>query len=257
MPRHWYNRCCRRFVNISHSCQFCWPLGGPRGKSWFELVYRWARNVANSSHPSEHSQKFQSEAVWVLPCRFLQCSSVGAVQRRWKYRHYFRYALQHTQVDGSYETRLEVRWWTSKARPMRSFQARIFCACCFNLNFFSFRLQQSRYEKAMETTNVHDRRLHNAKTSVWKEIKALIHLIAGNDFCSDVCYQKNASQWINEVQEKSLIQSLRYLRDTSPRYLNDWLTINMTEIKISHRYVASKTNGRISCFFSFLPKDDR
>lgn len=42
-------------------------------------------------------------------------------------------------------------------------------------------------------------------------------MIGGNDFCSDICYQKNATQWINDVQEKSLIQALRYLRKYSPR----------------------------------------
>lgn len=47
--------------------------------------------------------------------------------------------------------------------------------------------------------------------------KLLTFMIGGNDFCSDICYQTNATEWINEIQEKSLIKSLRYLRDTSPR----------------------------------------
>ncbi|XP_055703995.1 phospholipase B1, membrane-associated-like isoform X1 [Phlebotomus papatasi] len=49
--------------------------------------------------------------------------------------------------------------------------------------------------------------------------KILTYMIGGNDFCSDVCYQTNATQWINEMQEKYLIESLRYLRDNLPRTL--------------------------------------
>lgn len=49
--------------------------------------------------------------------------------------------------------------------------------------------------------------------------KLLTFMIGGNDFCSDVCYQTNATQWINADQEKYLIQTLRYLKKTMPRTL--------------------------------------
>lgn len=49
--------------------------------------------------------------------------------------------------------------------------------------------------------------------------KLITFMIGGNDFCSDICYQTNATQWINESQEKYLIKTLRYLRDNSPRYV--------------------------------------
>ncbi|XP_037033340.1 phospholipase B1, membrane-associated-like [Bradysia coprophila] len=51
-------------------------------------------------------------------------------------------------------------------------------------------------------------------TSHWK---LLTFMIGGNDFCSDICYQTNATQWINESQEKYLIKTLRYLRQHMPR----------------------------------------
>lgn len=52
----------------------------------------------------------------------------------------------------------------------------------------------------------------------WKEHWKLVTLmIGGNDFCSDVCYQTNATQWINQDQERYLIKTLRYMRDTYPR----------------------------------------
>lgn len=47
--------------------------------------------------------------------------------------------------------------------------------------------------------------------------KLLTFMIGGNDFCSDVCYQTNATQWINRSQEKYLIKTLRYIRDNMPR----------------------------------------
>ncbi|XP_055535523.1 phospholipase B1, membrane-associated-like isoform X1 [Wyeomyia smithii] len=50
-----------------------------------------------------------------------------------------------------------------------------------------------------------------------KHWKLLTFMIGGNDFCSDVCYQTNATEWINEVQEKSLIKTLQYLRNNMPR----------------------------------------
>lgn len=47
--------------------------------------------------------------------------------------------------------------------------------------------------------------------------KILTFMIGGNDFCSDVCYQTNATNWLNESQEKNLIKTLVYLRDNMPR----------------------------------------
>lgn len=52
----------------------------------------------------------------------------------------------------------------------------------------------------------------------WKEHWKLVTLmIGGNDFCSDVCYQTNATQWINQDQERYLLKTLRYMRDNYPR----------------------------------------
>jgi hypothetical protein len=50
-----------------------------------------------------------------------------------------------------------------------------------------------------------------------KHWKLITFMIGGNDFCSDICYQRNATQWINDVQERSLIHALRYLKNNSPR----------------------------------------
>ncbi|XP_039428997.1 phospholipase B1, membrane-associated-like [Culex pipiens pallens] len=50
-----------------------------------------------------------------------------------------------------------------------------------------------------------------------KHWKLLTFMIGGNDFCSDVCYQTNATEWINQAQEKSLIKTLKYLRHNMPR----------------------------------------
>lgn len=43
-------------------------------------------------------------------------------------------------------------------------------------------------------------------------------MIGGNDFCSDICYQTNATQWLNDNQEANLIKTLRYMRNNMPRY---------------------------------------
>lgn len=51
-------------------------------------------------------------------------------------------------------------------------------------------------------------------TAHWK---LLTFMIGGNDFCSDICYQTNATQWMNESQEKYLIKTLRFIRDNMPR----------------------------------------
>lgn len=62
----------------------------------------------------------------------------------------------------------------------------------------------------------HRPRIHHRvnMTSHWK---LLTFMIGGNDFCSDICYQTNATQWMNESQEKYLIKTLRFLRDNMPR----------------------------------------
>lgn len=52
-------------------------------------------------------------------------------------------------------------------------------------------------------------------TAHWK---LLTFMIGGNDFCSDICYQTNATQWMNQSQEKYLIKTLRFIRDNMPRY---------------------------------------
>lgn len=50
--------------------------------------------------------------------------------------------------------------------------------------------------------------------------KLLTFMIGGNDFCSDICYQTNATQWINRSQEKYLIKTLKFIRDNMPRCLH-------------------------------------
>lgn len=47
--------------------------------------------------------------------------------------------------------------------------------------------------------------------------KLIVLMVGGNDFCSDICFQKNASVWLNDIQEKALIQTIRYLKDNMPR----------------------------------------
>lgn len=50
-----------------------------------------------------------------------------------------------------------------------------------------------------------------------RQWKLFTLMIGGNDFCSDICYLTNATQWMNAEQEKYLIIALKYLRDNSPR----------------------------------------
>jgi hypothetical protein len=47
--------------------------------------------------------------------------------------------------------------------------------------------------------------------------KLVVLMVGGNDFCSDICFQRNASNWLNDVQEKSLIQTIKYLKENMPR----------------------------------------
>lgn len=49
--------------------------------------------------------------------------------------------------------------------------------------------------------------------------KLMTFMIGGNDFCSDICYQTNATQWLNVDQEANLLKTLRYMRDNMPRYV--------------------------------------
>lgn len=56
--------------------------------------------------------------------------------------------------------------------------------------------------------------------------KLLTFMIGGNDFCSDICYQTNATQWINQSQEKYLIKTLRFIRDNMPRFVKHLIRKN-------------------------------
>ncbi|XP_037917626.1 phospholipase B1, membrane-associated-like [Hermetia illucens] len=59
----------------------------------------------------------------------------------------------------------------------------------------------------------------DARVDMQNHWKLLTLMIGGNDFCSDICYQTNATLWMNESQERNLIKTLRYLRDNMPRTL--------------------------------------
>lgn len=50
-------------------------------------------------------------------------------------------------------------------------------------------------------------------------------MIGGNDFCSDICYQTNATQWLNANQEANIIKTLRYMRNNMPRYCECFLCV--------------------------------
>lgn len=59
--------------------------------------------------------------------------------------------------------------------------------------------------------------IHFCRVDMQNHWKLLTLMIGGNDFCSDICYQTNATLWMNESQERNLIKTLRYLRDNMPR----------------------------------------
>jgi hypothetical protein len=70
-----------------------------------------------------------------------------------------------------------------------------------------------------------------------RQWKMLTFMIGGNDFCSDICYQANATQWINNEQEQNLIRSLRYLKDTSPRTIVNLVPSPLISLSFSMDYV--------------------
>jgi GDSL-like Lipase/Acylhydrolase len=62
-----------------------------------------------------------------------------------------------------------------------------------------------------------NRMLADSRVNMTGHWKVLTLMIGGNDFCSDICYQTNATSWINTSQEKNLIKTLKFLRDNMPR----------------------------------------
>lgn len=48
--------------------------------------------------------------------------------------------------------------------------------------------------------------------------KLITIMIGTNDFCQDICYQKDATLWMNREQEQNIIETLRIIRDKIPRY---------------------------------------
>lgn len=48
--------------------------------------------------------------------------------------------------------------------------------------------------------------------------KLLTIMIGGNDFCQDICHQKDAPLWTNREQEENIIKTLRIIRDNMPRW---------------------------------------
>ena len=71
-------------------------------------------------------------------------------------------------------------------------------------------------------------------------------MIGGNDFCSDVCYQTNATNWINQIQEKYLIKTLRYLRNSMPRTLVNLVPSPLVSLSFS----MDKAYLPLSCYLS-------
>ncbi|XP_055628355.1 phospholipase B1, membrane-associated-like isoform X1 [Toxorhynchites rutilus septentrionalis] len=77
--------------------------------------------------------------------------------------------------------------------------------------------------------------------------KLLTFMIGGNDFCSDVCYQTNATEWINEVQEKYLIKTLLYLRNNMPRTIVNLVPSPLISLSFS---MDKAQQLPLSCYFS-------
>ncbi|KAG5673730.1 hypothetical protein PVAND_003750 [Polypedilum vanderplanki] len=90
------------------------------------------------------------------------------------------------------------------------------------------------------------RMMKDPRVDMKKHWKLLTLMIGGNDFCSDVCHQKNATQWLNEVQRKYLVQTLRYLRDASPRTLVNLVPSPLVNLLFSVDRVAIP----LSCYLS-------
>lgn len=50
-----------------------------------------------------------------------------------------------------------------------------------------------------------------------KHWKVVTIMIGANNFCSDICLQKDAPLWMLENIEASIIKTLRILRENMPR----------------------------------------
>ncbi|XP_059607889.1 phospholipase B1, membrane-associated-like [Phlebotomus argentipes] len=93
--------------------------------------------------------------------------------------------------------------------------------------------------------------------------KILTYMIGGNDFCSDVCYQTNATLWMNEMQEKYLIESLRYLRDNMPRTIVNLVPSPLLSLSFSMDHVQTPFSCSLtrpiecSCLFGPRYSKDR
>lgn len=77
--------------------------------------------------------------------------------------------------------------------------------------------------------------------------KLLTFMIGGNDFCSDVCYQTNATQWLNDDQEKNLIIALKYLKENMPRTIVNLVPSPLINLSFSMDNVTSLPVG---CYIS-------
>lgn len=146
LNRYRHYRRCWWFINVSNSCKFRSALGGVGGKSWVELVHRWAGELANPLDPPKHPQGIQSQTLWLLAIRCLQCSSISAIQHRRKHCNHLRHALQLTQINESHEARLEVKWRVNKTWPRWSFYARYLFAHAHNLIFVLFARSESTWK---------------------------------------------------------------------------------------------------------------
>ncbi|XP_052873447.1 phospholipase B1, membrane-associated-like [Anopheles cruzii] len=80
----------------------------------------------------------------------------------------------------------------------------------------------------------------------WKKHwKLLTLMIGGNDFCSDVCYQTNATEWINRDQEKYLLTTLHYLKKAMPRTLVNLVPSPLINLSFS----MDKVQAPLTCQF--------
>ncbi|ETN57773.1 phospholipase b [Anopheles darlingi] len=80
----------------------------------------------------------------------------------------------------------------------------------------------------------------------WKNHwKLLTIMIGGNDFCSDVCFQTNATEWINRDQEKYLLTTLHYLKKTMPRTLVNLVPSPLINLSFS----IDKVQAPLTCQF--------
>uniref|UniRef100_A0A182XC46 SGNH hydrolase-type esterase domain-containing protein n=1 Tax=Anopheles quadriannulatus TaxID=34691 RepID=A0A182XC46_ANOQN len=78
-----------------------------------------------------------------------------------------------------------------------------------------------------------------------KHWKLLTLMIGGNDFCSDVCYQTNATEWINRDQEKYLLTTLYYLKKVMPRTLVNLVPSPLINLSFS----IDKVQAPLTCQF--------